>query len=49
MLWTMAGFLVFLWLLGYVGAFTTGPWMHVTLALAAILVIVRLVWRSRAV
>jgi len=49
MLLTIAGFLVFLWLLGYVGAFTAGAWMHVSLTLAVILVIVRLVWRSRAV
>jgi hypothetical protein len=49
MLWTIAGFLLFLWLLGYVGAFTAGAWMHASLAVAAILVIVAMVWRSRAV
>jgi hypothetical protein len=48
MLWTIAGFLLFLWLLGYVGAFAAGAWMHVSLAAAAILVIVAMVWRSRA-
>jgi hypothetical protein len=49
MLWMIAVFLVFLWLLGYVGAFTAGAWMHVLLALAVVLVIVHMVWRSRAV
>ena len=49
MLWTIAGLLVFVWLLGYVGAFTAGAWMHVFLALAVILVVVRMVWWSRAI
>ena len=48
MLWVIAGLLVFLWLLGFVGAFSAGTWMPVVLALAMILIIVQMVWRSRA-
>ena len=48
MLWAISGLLLFLWLLGYVGAFTAGAWMHPLLVLAAILIIVSMVWRSRA-
>jgi len=48
MLGAAAGLLVFLWLLGYVGAFSAGAWMHVSLVLALILVVIHMVWRSRA-
>jgi hypothetical protein len=48
MLWTIAGTLLFLWLLGLVGAYTVGSWMHIFLVLAVILAIAAMAQRSRS-
>jgi hypothetical protein len=47
MLWTIVALLIFLWLLGMVGAFAMGSWMHVFVVLAAILILSNFVMRSR--
>jgi len=43
MLWTIAGLLLLLWLLGLIGNFTLGGFIHILLVLAAIVVVLRLV------
>jgi hypothetical protein len=48
MMWTMAGILLFLWLLGFVGAYTAGSWMHIFLVLAVVMAIAGMARRSRA-
>jgi len=42
MLWTIALVILFLWLIGFVTSYTLGGWIHVLLAVALIVVIVRL-------
>lgn len=42
MLYTIAVILIVLWLLGLVTSYTLGGWIHVLLAIAVILVLVRL-------
>jgi hypothetical protein len=48
MLWTIVALLIFVWLLGMVGAFAMGSWMHVFLVLAAILILANVAMRSRS-
>lgn len=43
MLWTIAALLLILWLFGIVGNYTLGGFIHVLLALAGIVVVLRLV------
>jgi hypothetical protein len=49
MLWTVTVILLVLWLLGLVGAYTVGSWIHILLVLAVISVIISLVRRPSAI
>lgn len=43
MLWTIAGVLLILWLLGMVSSYTLGGFIHLLLVLAIIAVLIRLI------
>jgi len=43
MFWTILGLLLLLWLIGILGNYTLGGFIHVLLALAAIVLTVRLI------
>jgi len=48
MLWTITVILVILWLLGVVGVYTVGAWIHILLVLAVIVLIFNLLSGRRA-
>jgi hypothetical protein len=48
-LWTVAGTLVVVWLLGISGAFAVGPWIHLMLVAAVGLMATSLFSRPRTV
>ena len=43
MLWTIAVVLLILWLLGMVSSYTLGGFIHILLALAVIVVLIRII------
>ncbi|MBK7090361.1 MAG: lmo0937 family membrane protein [bacterium] len=43
MLWTIAVILVILWLLGIVSSYTIGGFIHILLALAIIVILLRII------
>jgi hypothetical protein len=47
MLWTIAVILLILWLLGMVGAYTVGAFIHILLVIAVVVVIIRLIQGGR--
>jgi len=47
MLWTIAGILVLLWVLGIASAYTLGGFIHVLLVIAVIVVIVQVIQGRR--
>jgi hypothetical protein len=49
MLWTITVILLILWLLGIVGVYTVGSWIHILLVLAIISIIFNLMSGRRAV
>jgi hypothetical protein len=49
MLWTITVILLVLWLLGVVGVYTVGAWIHILLVLAVIVLIFNLMSGRRAV
>jgi hypothetical protein len=49
MLWTITVILLVLWLLGVVGVYTVGAWIHILLVLAIISIIFNLLAGRRAV
>jgi len=49
MLWTITVILLVLWLLGAVGAYSVGAWLHILLVLAVISAIINLAVRPRAI
>jgi hypothetical protein len=49
MLWTITVILLVLWLLGVVGVYTVGAWIHLLLILAVISIIFNLLAGRRAV
>ena len=49
MLWTITVVLLVLWLLGVVGVYTVGAWIHLLLVLAVIMIIFNLLSGRRAV
>jgi hypothetical protein len=49
MLWTITVILLVLWLLGIVGVYTVGSWIHILLVLAIISIIFNLMSGRRAV
>jgi hypothetical protein len=49
MLWTITVILIVLWLLGVVGVYTVGAWIHILLVLAIIMIIFNLMSGRRAV
>jgi hypothetical protein len=49
MLWTITVILLVLWLLGVVGVYTIGAWIHLLLVLAVIMIIFNLLSGRRAV
>ena len=49
MLWTITVILLILWLLGVVGVYTIGSWIHLLLILAVISIIFNLLAGRRAV
>jgi hypothetical protein len=49
MLWTITVILLVLWLLGVVGVYTVGAWIHILLVLAVISIIFNLMSGRRAV
>jgi hypothetical protein len=49
MLWTITVILLVLWLLGVVGVYTVGAWIHLLLVLAIIMIIFNLLSGRRAV
>jgi len=48
MLWTITVILLILWLLGVVGVYTVGAWIHLLLVLAIISIIFNLLAGRRA-
>ena len=48
MLWTIIVILFILWLLGVIGVYTVGAWIHILLVLAVILLIFNLLSGRRA-
>ena len=48
MLWTITVILLVLWLLGVVGVYTVGAWIHILLVLAIIMLIFNLLSGRRA-
>jgi Family of unknown function (DUF5670) len=42
-LWTLAGLLLILWLLGMVSSYTLGGFIHILLVLAVVAVLIRLI------
>lgn len=48
MLWTVAGILVLLWLLGFVGFHVAGSLIHLLLVVAVIVIIAQLITGRRA-
>jgi Na+-driven multidrug efflux pump len=49
MLWMIAVILVFLWLLGYVNAYTMGGFIHILPVIAAIALLINIIhYRSNA-
>jgi hypothetical protein len=49
MLWTITVILLVLWLLGVVGVYTVGAWIHILLVLAIICIIFNLMSGRRAI
>ena len=49
MLWTITVILVILWLLGVVGVYTIGAWIHLLLVLAVIVLIFNLLSGRRSI
>jgi ABC-type maltose transport system permease subunit len=49
MLWTITIILFILWLLGVVGIYTVGAWIHILLVLAVIVLIFNLLSGRRAI
>jgi hypothetical protein len=49
MLWTITVILLLLWLLGVVGVYTVGAWIHLLLVLAIVMIIFNLLSGRRAV
>jgi hypothetical protein len=49
MLWTITVVLLVLWLLGVVGVYTVGAWIHLLLVLAVVMIIFNLLSGRRAV
>ena len=49
MLWTITIILIILWLLGVVGVYTVGAWIHILLVLAVIVLIFNLLSGRRGV
>ena len=49
MLWLIFFILLVLWLLGLIGSYTFGGWLHVLLVVAVIVVIIQLASGRRAV
>lgn len=49
MLWTITVILLVLWLLGIVGVYTVGAWIHILLVLAIISIIFNLMSGRRVV
>lgn len=43
MLWTIAGILIILWLLGWVSSYTMGGFIHILLVVAVIVILVRII------
>jgi hypothetical protein len=48
MLWTITIVLIILWLLGVVGVYTLGAWIHILLVIAVILILFNLLSGRRA-
>lgn len=48
MLWTIAGILILLWLLGFVGFHVAGSLIHLLLVVAIIVIIAQLITGRRA-
>jgi hypothetical protein len=49
MLWTIALILVVLWMVGLVSSYTMGGLIHLLLAIAIVMILVRLIQRRRVV
>jgi hypothetical protein len=49
MLWTIIVILVVLWLLGFIGGYTLGGFIHILLVIAVIVLIVNLISGRRAI
>jgi len=43
MLWTIAGLLLILWLLGMISSYTLGGFIHILLVLAIVAVLIRII------
>ena len=48
MLWTIAGVLAVLWLLGLVSSYTMGGFIHILLVLAIVVVLINVIQGRRA-
>lgn len=48
MLWTIAGILVLMWLLGFVGFHLAGGLIHILLVIAVIVIVMQLITGRRA-
>ena len=42
MLWTITVILLILWLLGFIGVYTVGAWIHILLVVAVVVLVIQL-------
>ncbi|MFA6973842.1 MAG: lmo0937 family membrane protein [Parcubacteria group bacterium] len=47
MLWTIAVILFILWVLGFIGSYTLGGWIHVLLVIALVVIVIQLIQGRR--
>lgn len=49
MLWTIAGVMLVLWILGLVSSYTMGGFIHILLVIALVVVVIRIIQGRRVV
>lgn len=47
MLWTIAVILFILWVLGFIGSYTLGGWIHILLVIALVVIVIQLIQGRR--
>jgi len=49
MLWTIAGVMLVLWVLGLISSYTMGGFIHILLVIALVMVVIRIIQGRRVV